>query len=270
MTTIIEKNDGKRYILNDLNIFTRDFVVSSPSYKHTAEEMEGGHGAIDLGTTYGVRTIRGIFYFKAVDHADYVLFRDEVFNLFNSNQSFYLIDNRNGGKRWLVKCASSFEPDQLRMYGFFEVEFVSFSPFAESIGTTLDPLSIDSSIWQVGQGLTTEDLGYVHTTPSFRIYNAGVIPIDPRRMPLLITFKGASTNLKIRNKTTGDEWSYTGTTTANDTIRLDRVRSTKNSLSIFRDTNRKLISIESGWNDFEITGATSPFSISFDFRFYYL
>lgn len=270
MTTIIEKNDGKRYILNDLNIFTRDFVVSSPSYKHTAEEMEGGHGAIDLGTTYGVRTIRGIFYFKAADHADYVLFRDEVFNLFNSNQSFYLIDTRNGGKRWSVKCASSFEPDQQRMYGFFEVEFLSLSPFAESIGTTLDDFTFDSGLWQIGQGLIAEDLSYIHSVSSFRIYNAGNVPINPRRMPLLITFKGASTNLKIRNKTTGDEWSYTGMTTANDIIRLDRVRSTKNSLSIFRDTNRKLISIESGWNDFEITGATSPFSISFDFRFYYL
>ncbi|MED1407766.1 phage tail family protein, partial [Bacillus mycoides] len=195
---------------------------------------------------------------------------DEVFKVFDSRKAFYIIDKRNSGKQWLVKCGSDYEIDQQRIYGFFDIQFISSSPFAESIGTTLDPLSIDSSIWQVGQGLTTEDLGYVHTTPSFRIYNAGVIPIDPRRMPLLITFKGASTNLKIRNKTTGDEWSYTGTTTANDTIRLDRVRSTKNSLSIFRDTNRKLISIESGWNDFEITGATSPFSISFDFRFYYL
>ncbi|MRB24243.1 phage tail family protein [Bacillus thuringiensis] len=255
MTTIIEKNDGKRYILNDLNIFTRDFVVSSPSYKHTAEEMEGGHGAIDLGTTYGVRTIRGIFYFKAADHADYVLFRDEVFNLFNSNQSFYLIDTRNGGKRWSVKCASSFEPDQQRMYGFFEVEFISFSPFAESIYTTLESNSNE----------------YVYNTNSFSIYNAGDEKIDPRSLhtPLLITFKGASDKLKITNKTTGDEWAYNGKTTADDIIRLDRVRSTKNSLSIVRDTNKKVIRLNAGINEFEITGATGAFSISFDFRFYY-
>lgn len=255
MTTIIEKNDGKRYILNDLNIFTRDFVVSSPSYKHTAEEMEGGHGAIDLGTTYGVRTIRGIFYFKAADHADYVLFRDEVFNLFNSNQSFYLIDTRNGGKRWSVKCASSFEPDQQRMYGFFEVEFISFSPFAESIYTTLE----------------TNSNEYVYNTNSFSIYNAGDEKIDPRSLhtPLLITFKGASDKLKITNKTTGDEWAYNGKTTADDIIRLDRVRSTKNSLSIVRDTNKKVIRLNAGINEFEITGATGAFSISFDFRFYY-
>lgn len=268
--TIVKLLDGTVLDLDDIGIETRDFNPSAPSPKHNYEEIEGGHGAIDLGTVYGPRQINCSFYIKAVDMWDYALFRDAVFKVFDSRQAFYIIDKRNSGKQWLVKCNSDYEIDQQRIYGFFDIQFISSSPFAESIGTTLSPLDIDSSIWQVGQGLTTEDLGYVHTTPTFRIYNAGVIPIDPRRMPLLITFKGASTNLKIRNKTTGDEWSYTGTTTANDTIRLDRVRSTKNSLSIFRDTNRKLISIESGWNDFEITGATSPFSISFDFRFYYL
>lgn len=268
--TIVKLLDGTVFDLDDIGIETRDFNPSAPSPKHSYEEMEGSHGAIDLGTVYGPRKINCSFYIKAVDMWDYALFRDEVFNVFDSRQAFYIIDKRNPGKQWLVKCASDYDIDQQRIYGFFDIQFISSSPFAESIGTTLSPLDIDSSIWQVGQGLTTEDLGYVHTTPTFRIYNAGVVLIDPRRMPLLITFKGASTNLKIRNKTTGDEWSYTSTTTANDTIRLDRVRSTKNSLSIFRDTNRKLISIESGWNDFEIAGATSPFSISFDFRFYYL
>lgn len=270
MTTIIEKTDGKRYVLNDLNIFTRDFIISSPSYRHITESLEGGHGSVDLGSTYDVRPIKCIFYFKAIDNSDYVLARDEVFDIFNSIQPFYLIDTRNGGKRWLVKCASGFAVDQQRIYGLFEVEFVSFSSFAESVGTTLTPLGIDLGVWQIGQGLTFEDPKYVHSTSTFRIYNAGNVPLNPRRMPLLITFKGASTNLKIKNKTTGDEWSYTGNTSVNDTIRLEQVRFTKNSLSIVRDTNKKLITLNPGFNDFEITGASGVFSISFDFRFYYL
>ncbi|PFY57870.1 phage tail protein, partial [Bacillus toyonensis] len=49
-----------------------------------------------------------------------------------------------------------------------------------------------------------------------------------------------------------------------------QVRSTKNSLSIVRDTNKKVISLQTGINEFEIIGATGAFSISFDFRFQYL
>jgi Phage tail protein len=155
--------------------------------------------------------------------------------------------------------------------GRFDVEFTTLSPFAESIGTTLDPFTFDAELWQIGQGLTAEDgIVYTHSTSSFRIYNAGDVTIDPRVLPLKITFTGASTNLKITNTTTGDMWQYTGTTQAGDTITLDGVRSLKNGVSIFSATNRKLITIASGWNDFTITGASGSFTISFDFRFYYI
>lgn len=267
--TIVQLLDGTVYDLDEIGIETRDFNPSAPSPKHSSEEMEGSHGAIDLGTVYGPRKINCSFYLKAADMWDYALFRDEVFNIFDSEQAFYIIDKRNPGKRWLVKCSSDYEVDQKRIYGFFDIQFIAFMPFAESIGTTQDSFTFDSELWQIGQGLVAEDVSYIHSTSSFRIHNAGNVSVDPRRFPLLITFTGASTNLKIQNKTTGDEWSYTGTTNTNDIIRLDRIRSTKNSLSIFRDTNHKAISIKPGWNDFEITGATSPFSISFDFRFYY-
>ncbi|MEM5659949.1 phage tail family protein [Bacillus toyonensis] len=268
--TIVKLLNGTIFDLDEIGVETRDFNPSAPSPKHSYEEIEGSHGAIDLGTVYGPRKINCSFYIKANDMRDYALFRDEVFNIFDSRQAFYIIDKRNPGKQWLVKCESEYEIDQQRIYGFFDIKFISASPFAESIGTTLTPLDIDLGLWQIGQGLTFEDPKYVHSTSSFRIYNAGNVPLNPRRMPLLITFKGASTNLKIKNKTTGDEWSYTGTTSVNDIIRLDQVRFTKNSLSIVRDTNKKLITLNSGFNDFEITGATGAFSISFDFRFYYL
>jgi hypothetical protein len=74
---------------------------------------------------------------------------------------------------------------------------------------------------------------------------------------LVITFAGASTNLAIANTTTGDTWSYTGTTAAGDTLKLDGVRMLKNGVvSVFGATNRKLITLAPGWNNFTVTGAT--------------
>ncbi|PFP97685.1 phage tail protein [Bacillus cereus] len=270
--TIVQRLDGKVYKLEEIGIITRDFNPSSPSPKHNTEEVDGRHGAIDLGTVYEPRKINCSFYLKAYDMWDYALLRDEVFKIFDSRQPFYIIDARNPGKRWSVKCNSSYDIEQQRIYGFFDIEFIAFSPFAESIGTTLSPLTFDSELWQIGQGLIAEDTKYTHNTTSFRIYNAGDVTIDPRAIPFKITYTGVSSNLSIKNVTTGDLWSYSqGTAFADSQIILDGVKSYRPGIgSIFRDTNWGLITLKPGWNDFVLTGTVSSFEIKFDFRFYYL
>lgn len=269
--TIVQRLDGKVYKLEEIGIITRDFNPSSPSPKHTTEEVDGRHGSIDLGTVYEPRKINCSFYLKAFDMWDYVLLRDEVFKIFDSRKPFYIIDQRNPGKRWFVKCNSSYDIDQQRIYGFFEIEFITVNlPFAESIGTTLSPFTFDSNLWQIGQGLVGEDFKYIHDTPFFDIYNAGDIEIDPKSMPLAIKVYGASSNLSIINETTGDRWDYLGTSTASDVIQLNGVRSLKNGTSIFGNTNYKLIKIAPGLNNFAVIGGTGSLIIEFNFRFYYL
>jgi phage-related protein len=270
MNVIITRLDGTTYSLADYGIKTLDFAVDAPTPRTITEELDGRDGLIELGTTYDARKIRASFYFRAYDSPDFPLLRNEIFRMFASRESFYVTDDRESGKRWLVK-SGGFSVEQLMANkGRFDVEFTALMPFAESVGTTLDPFTFDSELWQIGQGLEADDLNYVHTTSSFRIFNAGDIAIDPRVLPLTITFTGASTNLTITNTTTGDMWQYTGTTQVGDTITLDGVRSLKNGASIFVSTNRKLITIVPGWNDFTITGSSGSFTISFDFRFYYL
>lgn len=271
--TTVQTLSGQKYVLEELGIMTRDFNPQSSSPVHNFENVENRHGTIDRGTVYGQRTINCSFYFKAVDMWDYALLRDEVFRLFDSREAFYIIDQRNPGKRWLVKCNASYNIEQNWKYGFFEIDFVTVKlPFAESIGTTMDSFDFDSELWQLGQGLVAEDTKYVHNTTSFRIYNAGDVLIDPKCMPLKIKYKGKSNNLSIKNVTTGDLWNYTGsTTTERDVITLDGVRAYRNVLgSIFKNTNWGLITLKPGWNDFVLAGATDGFRIDFDFRFYYL
>jgi hypothetical protein len=270
MNTIIQRLNGAIYNLEDYGIITRDLAISSPGSRSYSEVIEGRPGAVGLGIDYDVRKINASFYMKAVDYDDYALLRDEVFRILRTDEVFYLTESRNPGKRWLVKIETPFTVDQQGLYGFFDVEFTADNPFAESIGTTLDPLTFDTDLWQIGQGIIEDGLEYTHTTSTFRIYNLGDTTVNPRQHPLVITYTGASTNLKIKNVTTGEEWAYTGTSASGNNIKLDGVRSTKNGLSIFRDTNRKVISLVPGWNDFAITGASGSFTVSFDFRFYYL
>lgn len=271
MNTIVQRLDGTIYDLEQIGITTRDFNPLSSSYRHNGISGVRQYGDIDAGTTQGARIIKCKFYLKAYDKISYVMHRDEVFRIFRSEEAFYIIDTRHPGKRWLVKCNSEFEIDQKRIYGFFDIDFITFSPLAESVISTSELFTFESNKLQIGMNLPTDkDVIYTHITDTFEIYNAGDVTVDPREFPLLITFKGASTNLKIKNVTTNEEWAYTGTTVAGDIISLNRVRALKNEVSIFGNTNRKRISIAPGWNDFIISGTEGTFEISFDFRFRYL
>jgi hypothetical protein len=271
MDITIERLDGTQYLLSDYNISIVDFKIDSPSPRFEWESIDNRDGLIDLGTTYAERTLRGSFEFVAEDFGDFPLLRNEIFRIFDSREAFYIIDSREPGKRWLVK-AGGFSPDQLiANRGKFSIEFISPSSYAESIGTTLDPLTFDAQVWQTGQGLILDETMYTQSSTTFQIYNAadGVM-VNPRKVPLLITFKGVSTNLQIKNLTTGDTWAYTGSTIASDTIELNRVRTLKNGVSAFANTNHKLITLAPGYNDFQLLGATGSFTISFSFRFYTL
>jgi hypothetical protein len=276
-TLKITKSDGQKFIISsnkDMKVLM--FLPSSPLFNAQYEKIPGRHGDLDLpGGSFGSQeSIKSRIFFRSRDIYDFYLFRDEIFHLFASQEPFYITTNREPGKRWKVRVAARYEvePKGNGSYGVFDIVFKSASPFCESIGTTLDPFTFDSEMWQIGQGLIAEDTKYIHNTTSFRIFNAGHVTIDPKFMDLKIKYRGKSNNLTIKNVTTGDLWSYTGsTTTLRDVITLDGVKAYRNVLgSIFKNTNWGLIRLDPGWNDFILSGTTGDFKIEFDFRFYYL
>lgn len=243
--------------------------IPSPSYEVTRETIAGRNGAITLGKDLSPRTLKADFMVTAIDYEDSLLIRDELYYLFSN--PFYIGEAKQSGKRWAVECTTPWNPERLNQVNtIFSLDLFAEKGLAESVGTTLDPFTFDMEYWQVGQGLTSDDMKYIHTSNLFDIYNAGNVPVNPRDLELIIEYKGASSNLIIKNETTGDEWTYSGTTTSTDVITLDGIRSTKNSLSIFRNTNKKLITLDPGWNSFRLTGTSGSFEIKFNFRFYTL
>jgi hypothetical protein len=246
-------------------------IVPSPSYEVERETIPGRPGAIPLGRDLTPRNLIAEFLVTAKDYEDSLLLRDELYALFNKGSQFYIGEVKQPGKRWFVECTESWTPERLNSENLtIDIPLLAEKGVAESVGTTLDPFTFDAELWQIGQGLTTDELKYVHNSGVFNIFNAGNRPIDPRNMDIIIEYKGASTNLKIKNETTGEEWAYTGNSNSGDTIKLDGIRSTKNGLSIFRNTNKKLIALRPGWNGFKLSGISGTFEISFKFRVYYL
>ncbi|QNG61785.1 phage tail family protein [Bacillus sp. PAMC26568] len=264
--------NGNEIDLKSLGLKCLSFIPESLSPQFFEDEDEGTDGSEIIGTKISKRILYSGFFMRAMDHYDYQLLRDEIYKIFDPRKELFIIDKRLPGKRWKARNSTAFRPEYLdASEGTFDINFISPKPYAESIGTTMDPFTFDSELWQIGQGLLTDDLIYKHATNSFLIYNAGDIAIDPRKVPLIIKYKGGSTNLQIKNNTTLDIWTYTGTTATNETIEINRTRTLKNTVvPVFGDTNRKLITLAPGWNEIELTGTSGSFEITFDFRFYYV
>ncbi|WP_028392721.1 phage tail domain-containing protein [Bacillus cihuensis] len=269
---ILLELNGNKIDLKAFGITPLKLIIDSLSPRNESETVEGMDGHIDLETTYDGRTMSASFFIRSAEDYNYSQLQSLVYRLFNGKTYFYVIDDKELHKRWKVRSAEKYTVEKLSWNaGTFTINLVSPSPYAESLGTTLRP-GISDYYFGVGKGKIDEGdptIRYVFTEKSFAVFNDSDVIVDPRNKEHIIEFEGASTNLSIKNLTTGDEWIYTGSTTPSDVIRLDGIRSFKNSSSIFGQTNHKLITLEEGWNYFEITGATD-FTISFDFRFYYI
>lgn len=259
--------DGKWIDTRSAGLDLLSFRKSSLSVKNEYESVEGKNGLIPAGTTWEGRDLTADFLIRASDHIDLVLLIDELMTLFTTKEEIGIVDSRSPGKVWFVKVDSTFTPEFVDLStGKFTINFKSSKPWCRSIGRTYPAIDFENTEWQ---GLVTEPLTYKSKSKRFRIFNGGV-QVDPREMPLDIIFKGASSNLQIINSTTGDLFTYKGTTKANDELQLAGIRHLKNGISIFAETNRKRITLAPGWNDIEIKGASGAIETSFDFHFWYV
>lgn len=291
MDVLITRQNGDQRLLSDIGVVARDFAVKSPEMRAEYADIEGRAGSIDAGFTHGRREIVVPFYYKAQDNADYALLRDELFRLAAHGEPFYIREMRRtvrnqgdslliGGKRYYVRLAGAIEPEQTQDYGFGELTFETVRlPYAESVGTTADiqasGIADDPALWGYGMGLIAEDgaLKYTHTGRSFRIYNAGDVAVLPFGYDLRIDITGAANagnNFALTNVTTGDVFALKDRVLApSDVLTLAGPVVTINNAAALRQTNRGIITLAPGWNDFTISGADSA-TVAFDFRFYYL
>lgn len=272
-----EKMDKKEF---PQGVRPLDIFISSINRKISRDEVEGINGYIYKGSTFETRNIEVSLMMTARDTRDYRLLRDDVFSFFNGNDYLYISEEYESGKRYKFTVEESFIPERFNQrisVVQFNLEMVNL-PFAESIGTTQDiqnrGVNADDELWGFGMGLITDDeaLKYTHTGTSFRIYNAGNVPIHPFQQELKITIsnvEGSTSFLELKNETNGTLFRVNEGVTNGKTVVLDGPNITSNGLQYLRKTNKQFIELVPGWNEFTVKGATSA-KVSFDFRFYYL
>lgn len=268
----IERRNGQVFDLSRMDIPVLSFYPSAPVPITERRRREGVDGHLDAGTIYEGRKLNATVAVLATSYEEFALLRNEVFKIFDSKEPFNMIHHSEPRKRWVdCKYISEFSiPHETRTDGEFNIQFESTSAYSYSVGSLLDPFTFDAEMWQFGMNIPLVDFKYRHNTTSFTIWNLGDKLIDGRNVMLEIYYTGPSNGLTIENKTLGIKWEHFGTTNTNDTIMLDGVFSRLNGISIFGNTNMEVLKLDSGPNEFVITGARAPMEISFDFRFMYL
>lgn len=268
---IIELMDGRQLDIANYSLKRLKHYIPSIAVSNFTDVVDGRDGNVFLESTFDSRTIRVELLYDSYDIEDYYTIRDEVNALFVRKQPFYIIFKAEPYKRYKVRLSGSFELEPDQHMDSFIVNFICEDLFAESIATTKSIKDWDSGVWGWNGAITwDEDLKYSFNSNSFTVYNLGNVNIDPRQSFLEIAIKGSfASQVTITNQTTGETYTFNGNLSPSDTLLLKGIQSFKNGTSVFRNTNKKLISLNTGDNNFTVTGGTIS-SIDFDFRFLYM
>jgi hypothetical protein len=239
---------GYEVNLEDYGLDCLSFYVDSLSANHDSETVEGKDGEVDYGTTYNSRELHSRFLYRQESYVAFHENKDKVYKLFEPKAELTLIDTRLPHKRWTVKVDSDFTLNNEEALNWieFDLDFISYSTYSIA----------DEKTIKTHQGSSGNH--------SFIIFNDGDVELDPREYDLLITFKGASNQLRVVNEMNGTQWQYKKTTQADDVVTIDSLYSYKNNQSIFGDTTYEVITLEKGSNEITVYGA-EDYSITFEF-----
>lgn len=157
------KQNGEKFLLSDYDVVVQDIKIYSIPMLYNRQRIDGFAGSLSYGTEYGDRKIEVTATFIAKDLHDYAHLRDELFNLLNDSNGYYIRELRRlnkkqydfiglnekpkektgtdnsyvNGKQYHVDLDGDFDFEQDNVYGSTTINFkTSGLPFAESIYTT--------------------------------------------------------------------------------------------------------------------------------------
>lgn len=270
-TILIERQDGTIYDLGKMGFGVVSFNPPSANWQHTWQQVGKYHTSL-INSEVQQTSIPLVLDAFAIDNYDMELQRLMLRQIFMSDDYFYVISMRTPYLRW--KCvAEAFDMTQLDNYHKLKSVSITLDcidGFAESTATTQMPFTYDSGSWGLGENLPNGvDIPYTFSTPSFKVYNASIIPLRAEEHPFTLAFQGTVPNtLIITNATTGQTFVLNRSLTSSDTMELVGLVPIVNGSQDYGASNHAYLDLAVGWNEFEISGA-SNFTISFDTHFYY-
>lgn len=266
-------NDNGSYYLDEVIPRIRFLDATEEDVETTVNSLEinGTDGVMMGPSTFGPFKLVLRFSYIGEDITDYKLVKSKLRSLLYQRKPYYVIHSDMPGKKYAVYCESNAIEDLTNKFGTFEVTFVVYKGYSESLYMT-DQYSLMSDKWQFESGVMPDaDIKYKHTRQKFSIYNGSSDTINPRmrhQLQIWIRLK-TTTGFQLVNKTTGDVFEYKGKLETNQSFLIDGAYPYIEKKRCGRLTNHGLITLAPGYNDFEIWGTVSNVEMQFIFPFIY-
>lgn len=253
-----------------------DFLVSSIERERYEETVNGIPGTIDYGFDFKDREITLKFQMEHYhDTFDFRLQRDELYNIFSSNNHLYVSDNLVPTRIIKLQVDGQFIPERYGYwYSTLEVTGKSVGlPFWQTKYTTekIEAKGYDAIFERFGMadGINIDYPKYLFKENTIYIWNGGNVTVDPRNMNLKFELSDVTSdgNFTISNETTSEKFVYKEAI-ASKKLTIDGTKVLVNTTNKLRDSNRKFISLIPGLNKLTISNGTFGY-ILVDFPFYY-
>ena len=265
-------NDNFQTVLTDINgLKFLDYDEEGVEVLTNTLEVKGKDGVLIGDSSFGPFNLILRFFYRGSDTQDYNLLKQRLRGLLFRREPFYIVHSDMPGKKYAVYCTENAITDIGTKYGNFEISFVVYKGYSESLKDTLD-VNFLSDNWQFEGGLITDrDISYKHKNKRFSIWNGSYDTIDPLNHKLIIRIKGNAPNgFKMTNHMTGEKFEYTGTLKDYQTLTLYGVNPVIGSDRVGVNTNHEWISLKPGMNNIEIDGVgMNNVSAEFEFNFIY-
>ncbi|MBC1470781.1 phage tail family protein [Listeria seeligeri] len=271
MSDLFLEIDGQKFSLCKKfpGVFLQEVGRQGPQMNLVSSEVSGVDGSIPGTVSFSPFVFSVQCNLQALDISDYHLAVKEIYEFLFQRESYYIWSNQMPGIRYEVYPKPFDFSRETEKVALITLEFVVFKGYAESRGTTLDPLTFETNKWQIGMNIqNAEDNTYVFMENKFRVYNASSEMINPLRRHDLDIALTAVGNLRMTNLTTGDTFQYNKALKKSDVLLISGVYPYVNDERCGRETNHGIITLAKGWNEFEINGVTNV-NIAFNFPFIY-
>ena len=238
-----------------------------------ATEIQGMDGVLMSPFSFGPFNLKLRFFYRGTDSKDYRLMKQKLRGMLFKRTPYFINHSDMPGIKYAVYCEENAITDIAHKYGEFEITFVVYKGYSESLHET-NQYDKTSDKWQFGNGLlVNDDIKYKHNATSFRIFNGSsdTIAPFPHRHKLVIKVNvNAPNGFKLINRTTGDVFEYKKALKSNQQLIINGVYPTINGKRVGINTNHEWLSLAPGYNDIEITGTDiTQSTVEFIFPFIY-
>lgn len=248
-----------------------DFDEEGVEVQANTMEVKGKDGVMMGPSTFGPFNLVLRFFYTGADTETYNLLKQRLRGLLFRRNPYYITHSDMPGKKYAVYCSENAIEDIGEQYGTFEISFVVFKGYSESLSDTLDTEFLTEN-WQFGSNLLSNgEMKYKHDRGRFSIWNGSNDAISPLEHKLIIRISADAPNgFKMINHHTDEEFVYTGSLNKSQTLVLNGVHPIIDKTRVGIDTNYSWITLAEGENNIEITGnGISNVSAEFEFNFIY-